>query len=180
MVLAVLSFLNLIRGAFNASDTNTTVKEVLKKLAVDTKDKPLITPFLGKDVTAVATKPTVSSKIRTAISKRNPQILTATVVKNIFMQNAPLLPGKVINLQVYYSGSQWAGKLLFYLREDSRQTQFVCDALQKLNQKHPLHVPYITFDATSSASKSTVTAKLRATLQKQNKYNINEIKKILN
>ena len=146
-----------------------TVESALKQLATETKDKLLIIPFLGGDATAIATKPTVSSKIRTAISNRNPQILTATVVKNIFMQNAPLLPGKVINLQVYYSGSQWAGKLLFYLREDAQQTQFVCDALQKFNQKHPLHVPYITFDATSPASKSTVTAKLRVALQKQNK-----------
>ena len=146
-----------------------TVESALKQLAAETKDKPLIIPFLGADATAIATKPTVSSKIRTAISKRNPQILTATVVGNIFMQNTPLVPGKVIKLQVYYSGSQWAGKLLFYLREDSQQTQTVCDALQKLNQKNPLHVPYITFDATSPASKSTVTAKLRATLQKQNK-----------
>ena len=166
---AIVPQFNLIRGAFNAPDTNNTVEEVLTQLAIDTKDKPLLIPFLGADATAIAIKPTVSSKIRTAISKRNPQILTATVVGNIFMQNTPLVPGKVIKLQVCYSGSQWAGSLLFYLREDSQQTQTVCDALQKLNQKNPLHVPYITFDATSPASKSTVTAKLRATLQKQNK-----------
>ena len=83
-----------------------TVESALKQLAAETKDKPLIIPFLGADATAIATKPTVSSKIRTAISKRNPQILTATVVGNIFMQNTPLVPGKVIKLQVYYSGSQ--------------------------------------------------------------------------
>ena len=169
---SIVPQVNLIQGGGHISTpikTNTKVEEALKQLAAETKDKPLIIPFLGADATAVAMKPTVSSKIRTAISKRNPQILTATVVENIFMQNTPLVPGKVIKLQVYYSGSQWAGKLLFYLREDSQQTQTVCDALQKLNQKNPLHVPYITFDATSPASKSTVTAKLRATLQKQNK-----------
>ena len=169
---SIVPQVNLIQGGGHISTpikTNTKVEEALKQLAAETKDKPLIIPFLGADATAIAMKPTVSSKIRTAISKRNPQILTATVVENIFMQNTPLVPGKVIKLQAYYFGSQWAGKLLFYLREDSQQTQTVCDALQKLNQKKPLHVPYITFDATSPASKSTVTAKLRATLQKQNK-----------
>ena len=90
----------------NIAPPTVTVESALKQLATETKDKPLIIPFLGADATAIATKPTVSSKIRTAISNRNPQILTATVVKNIFMQNTLLAPGKVINLQIYYSGSQ--------------------------------------------------------------------------
>lgn len=80
----------------------------------------VIIPFLGAAVAAVATKPTVSSKIRTAITERIPQILTVAVVKNIFMQNTPLVPDKAIKLKVYYSGSQWSGGLLFYLQENSQ------------------------------------------------------------
>ena len=157
------------RTSYTLNKTNTTIKEALQQLAIDTKESPLVIPFLGADATAVATKPTVSSKIRTAISKRNPQILTATVVKNIFFQSTHLSPGIVIKLKTYYSSSEWQGTLVFNVKENSQQTQAVCDALEKINQKEPLHIDYLKADATALASKAVVTAKLRLALQKRSK-----------
>ena len=124
-------------------------------------------PFLLADATAPVNKPKVSTKIQATISERNPQILTTVVVKNIFFQGTLLSPGKVIKLNAYYSDSQWQGSLLFYVRENSQQ-QTLLDALQKIDQRHPLPVDYLKADAIASASKETVTAKLRIALQKRN------------
>ena len=169
---SIVPQVNLIQGGGHISTpikTNTKVEEALKQLAIDTKNKPLIVPFLGADATAIATKPAVRKKIQFAITKRNPRILTVAVVKNIFFQNTPLSPGIVIKLQAYYSSSEWQGSLLFYLKENSQQTQAVCDALKKINKQEPLHIDYLKADATALASKAVVTAKLRLVLQKRSK-----------
>ena len=167
---AIVPQFNLIRGAFNAPDTNNTVEEALRQLAIDTKDKPLLIPFLGKDATASTSKLAVAKKIRKAISERNPQILTTAVVAKIIFSGIHLLPDALIKLKAYYIASPtYQYQVLFYAKENTKQTQAVCDALQKFNQKNPLHIDYLKSDATAVASKSTVTAKLRATLQKQNK-----------
>ena len=79
---------NLIRGAFvTPTKTNTTAEEALKQWAVDTKNKPLLIPFLGQDTHAFVTNPAVREKIQVAIAQRNPQILTVAVVKNILMHD---------------------------------------------------------------------------------------------
>ena len=169
---SIVPQVNLIQGGGHISTpikTNTKVEEALKQLAIDTKNKPLIVPFLGADATALATKPAVRKKIQFAITKRNPRILALAVVKNIFFQNTPLSPGIVIKLQAYYSSSEWQGSFIFYLKENSQQTQAVCDALKKINKQEPLHIDYLKADATALASKAVVTAKLRLALQKRSK-----------
>lgn len=157
-------------GLFSTlTKTNNTIEEALKELATDTKTKPLVIPFLGADATAPANKPAVRDKIRAAIAKRNPQVLTVAVIMHIFPKNTPLSPGTVIKLKTDYSGDMWEGALLFYIKENTKQTQAVCDALQKINQKNPLILNYLTADATAPASNPTVVAKLRVALQKRNK-----------
>lgn len=101
--------LNLINyqssGIFSGfTKTNNKIEEALKKLATDTKEKPLVIPFLGADATAPANKPAVRDKIRAAINKRNPQVLTVAVIMHIFPKNTPLSPGTVIQLKIEYSG----------------------------------------------------------------------------
>ena len=162
---------NLVKdGLFRTlTKTNNKIEEALKKLATDTKEKPLVIPFLGADATEPANKPAVRDKIRAAINKRNPQVLTVAVIMHIFPKNTPLSPGTVIQLKIEYSGDMWKGSLLFYIKENTKQTQAVCDALKNINQKNPLDLNYLTADATAPASKPTVAAKLRAALQKRNK-----------
>ena len=167
---AIVSQFNLIRGAFNAPDTNNTVEEALRQLAVDTKDQPLVIPFLGADATETTSKPAVAKKIRKAISERKPQILTTAVSSKIIFPGTHLLPGELIKLKVYYIASPtYQYSVLLYAKENTKQTQAVCDSLQKINQKNPLNIDYLKVDATASVSKPTVTAKLRIALKNRNK-----------
>ena len=95
----IIPHFNLIKLHLASDKTDNTIEKALRRLAVDTKDKPLIIPFLGKDATAIATKLVVRNKIQFAITQRNSQILTASVVKNIFFQNTSLSPSKVIKIK---------------------------------------------------------------------------------
>ena len=136
--------------------TENAVIVALKKI---NEKSPLVIDFLGADATASASKDTVTTVIRAALSTLDKEVFTAEVVKEITFGDTLLKPGSTVTVTATYQEQEVPISV-----KEGENLQPVYDSLKSFDKKHPLLLVYQEEYQTSSASKKKVTKYLRLIL----------------
>ena len=136
--------------------TENAVIVALKKI---NEKSPLVIGFLGADATAFASKDTVTTVIRAALSTLDKKVFTAEVVKEITFGDTLLKPGSTVTVTATYQEQEVPISV-----KERENLQPVYDSLKSFDEKHPLLLVYQEEYQTSSASKEKVTKYLRLIL----------------
>ena len=140
--------------------TENAVIVALKKI---NEKSPLVIGFLGADATASASKDTVTTVIRAALSTLDKKVFTAEVVKEITFGDTLLKPGSTVQVNATYQEH----KVPISVKE-SENLQPVYDALASFDQNKPIEIPYNQKNPTAPANNPAVTKVIRDQLKSKN------------
>ena len=160
MVLAGVGTLATTVAGCRKRKTENAVIVALKKI---NKKTPLMINFLGADATAPASKDSVTTVIRAALSTLDKKVFTAKVVKEITFGDNLLKPGSTVPITATYQEQEVPISV-----KEKENRKPVYDSLASFDQNNPIEISYNKANPKAPASDPAITKLIRKQLKSNN------------